>query len=63
MNEFVDYVMSFYGKDGLYDIGATKEEILMATGIRWERYKTIEFDGDSWDREQVREIILEVRAA
>jgi len=63
MNEFVNYVMSFYGKGEMYDIGATKEEILIATGIRMERHKDIPFDGDSLDREKVRDILLEMREA
>jgi len=55
--------MSFYGKGEMYDIGATKEEILIATGIRMERHKDIPFDGDSLDREKVRDILLEMREA
>lgn len=61
MNEFVDYVMSFYGKDEIYDIGTTKQEILIATGIRLERLKEVPFHGDSLDREAVRDIIIESR--
>jgi hypothetical protein len=66
MKEFVDYVMSFYGKDEIYDIGATREEVWQATCIRIKRMKEeprngISFEGDSMDREIVRDIILEIR--
>jgi len=61
MNAFVDYVHSFYGKGQLYDINATRYEILIATGVRLERHKEIKFIGDSIDREMVRDIILEMR--
>lgn len=61
MNDFVMYMLGFYGKDGIYDINATTEEILLATGIRLERFKEISFCGDTFDREKIRDIILEVR--
>ena len=62
VSEFVDYVMSFYGKGELYDIGATRAEVLIAIIVRLEREKGLEFAGDTIDREKVRDIILEVRA-
>ena len=31
MNEFVSYVYDFYGKNGIYDMGATVSEIQTAT--------------------------------
>ena len=66
MKEFVDYVMSFYGKDGIYDIGATRDEVWNATCIRIKinadmPLNGISFEGDSIDRESVRDIILELR--
>lgn len=61
MNEFVEYVFGFYGKGGIYDMDASRDEILVATGIRLERDKSISFDGDSLDREKVRDIIIERR--
>ena len=62
MNEFIDYALSFYGVGGLYDIGATRDEVLIATGIRIERDKEVDFVGDTVDREKVRDIIIEMRA-
>lgn len=63
MEEFIEYVMSFYAKDGIYDIGATRREVELAIGIRLGRTE-IPFDGDSIDREMIRDIILdEIRSA
>lgn len=61
LQEFIDYVLSFYAKDEMYDIKATRDEVLIATGIRLERFNDNEFCGDSFDREKVRDIILELR--
>ena len=56
---FVNYVKSFYGPGGIYDMGATDAMIidsiiqyLTSPGIHWA-------DGDSFDREQVRDIMIE----
>ena len=70
LSEFVDYVWSFYGEhdDTLYPIvGLTKQDIIDAFDIYVERIEKgdIEYahyswgDGDSLDRERVRDIILE----
>lgn len=70
MKQFVDYVMGFYGKGEIYDIGATREEVWNATCIRIHRSENmgnplngISFEADSLDREAVRDIILEMRSA
>ena len=70
LTEFVDYVWSFYGEhdDTLYPItGLTRQDIVDAFNIYVERLEKgdIEYahyswgDGDSLDRERVRDIILE----
>ena len=69
LSEFVDYVWSFYGSDDpLYPIkGLTKKDIVDAFNIYVERIEKgdLEYvhyswgDGDSLDRERVRDIILE----
>ncbi len=59
MKDFVDYVMSFYGPGEICDMGATRDDVLIATGIRVEGRKDIEFTGDSFDRELVRDILIE----
>jgi len=59
---FIDYVLSFYGKGGLYPIESlTVEEIKKAVKIRKKIKPKFEFAGDSIDREMVRDIILAKR--
>lgn len=60
LQEFIDYVMDFYGNGGLYDFKATLSEVKKAIEIRL-LFKGIEFDGDTLDRELVRDIILTIR--
>jgi hypothetical protein len=57
--EFINYVRSFYGPGGMYDMDATYDMIVDATiqyltteGISW-------CNGDSTDREMVRDILIE----
>ncbi len=57
--EFINYVRSFYGPGGIYDMDATYGMIVDATiqyltteGISW-------CNGDSTDREMVRDILIE----
>jgi len=59
-NEFIDYVFDFYGQDGIYDMQATKEQIATATNIRLKslKYVKLPFDGDTIDREIVRDILI-----
>ena len=70
LDEFIDYVWSFYGEhdDTLYPIqGLTKKDIYDGCVIYLDRIEKgdIEYshyswgDGDSVDREHVRDIILE----
>ena len=75
LNEFIDYVWSFYGEhsETLYPIkGLTKKDILDAFKVYRKRIQAAESNngrwfnesyswggGDSLDRERVRDIILE----
>ena len=75
IDEFVDYVWSFYGEhsETIYPIkGLTKQDILDALKVYQERIEIAKSnnerwfnvtyswgDGDSLDRERVRDIILE----
>jgi hypothetical protein len=56
--EFINYVRSFYGPGGIYCMGATDEMIIDAA----IQYITTEGNtwggGDSYDREQVRDILI-----
>ena len=56
---FVDYVYDFYGKNGIYDMGATRDNITTATIDYVSSDDSLPFYGDSLDRERVRDIILE----
>ena len=53
---FVNYVRSFYGPGGIYDMGATDVMIIEAT-IQYIN-SGADFCGDSFDREHVRDIMI-----
>ena len=60
--EFVDYVFDFYGaEDAIYPMGATKEQISVATLDYLDQCRD-DADlwgyGDSLDRERVRDILI-----
>jgi hypothetical protein len=57
MIKFYQYVRSFYGKDGLYPMGATVPDIVAATKILIDAVGDA-FEGDSFDREDVRDILI-----
>jgi hypothetical protein len=56
-------MLEFYGKGGIYDYGFTAEQINLATQLYKCRlkshYNLDEFHGDTVDRENVRDIILD----
>jgi uncharacterized protein YwqG len=58
LHQFVEYVLSFYGKqeDALYDYEFTEDEVLNATIEYISAGKP--FEGDSVDREAVRDIVF-----
>jgi hypothetical protein len=60
LQEFYDYVLSFYGADGLYPMDATLKLIKQATSthIKILKLKGDEFCGDSIDRECVRDLLI-----
>ena len=61
---FTQYMLDFYGPKGIYDYGFTAEQINLATQLykcrMEEQFGQTEFEGDSVDRERVRDIILEI---
>ena len=60
VNEFINYVYDFYGKNGIYDMGATRDNITTATIDYISSLlakKDYTFCGDSLDRERVRDIL------
>jgi len=56
--EFINYVRSFYGPGGIYDMKATDAMIIDAT-IHYITEGGYKFCGDSFDREHVRDIMIE----
>jgi hypothetical protein len=61
MTEFYDYVLSFYGPQGIYPMGANLTVVRKATQdlIRILKIKGQEFCGDSIDRELVRDLLID----
>lgn len=57
IEKFASYVLSFYGAGGIYDMKATRDQVLIATGVLLARNNS--FEGDSVDREWVRDIMIE----
>ena len=56
--DFIEYVYSFYGKEGLYPMGATISQIIGAVGVLLTS-EDWDFAGDSFDREKIRDILIE----
>ena len=64
--EFVDHVNTFYGSNSIYGKesfpstgGVTKAEIILAIKIRMLMNIKLPFEGDSMDREIIRDIMIE----
>ena len=64
--DFINYCLDFYGWNGLYDQGRTKEQIAYATTLYLDAIAHYDSDtytwgnGDSLDRELVRDIMNEL---
>ncbi len=60
LGPFYSYVFQFYGRDGIYPMGATMNMIRKATDthIKILDLKNVEFAGDSIDREMVRDLLI-----
>lgn len=57
--KFVDYVYSFYGRNGIYPmVGVTKKMITESTMYYLDTLCMNDFCGDSLDRERVRDIMI-----
>jgi len=59
-NEFISYVLSFYGETGIYPENArTKEQVSYATLMYLDSLTDTRTwgDGDSLDRERVRDLM------
>jgi len=60
---FTEYMMAFYGPEGVYPMGFNEVQVNIATAIYKMRLESrgAEFCEDSVDREAVRDLILEAR--
>jgi hypothetical protein len=59
INYFIQYCFDFYGKDGVWPLGATENQIAKALCIHLADDSRPEFCGDTVDRERVRDILME----
>jgi len=61
-NDFINYCLDFYGWNGLYDQGRTREQIAYATLMYLDSLTETRTwgEGDSLDRERVRDIMNEL---
>jgi hypothetical protein len=62
LEKFVDYCYEFYGPEGIYPMGATRDVITDATLQLMKQYteqSEYEFVGDSIDREFVRDFLID----
>ena len=56
LSEFVDYCWGFYGTGEVFDLGASRSALRSACRLVTYR-KDIPFEGDTSDREYVRQIL------
>jgi hypothetical protein len=59
--DFVEYCLAFYGHGGIYDYGFTFDEVCQGLIKRFSYRPSMDFDGDTVDREYVREMVFEIR--
>ena len=59
--DFVEYCLNFYGPGGIYDYGFTFDEICRGMIKRFGYRPSLDFDGDTVDRELVCEMVFEIR--
>jgi hypothetical protein len=54
---FIEYVLGFYGSEGVYPMGAKVSHVVWALEELLSR-EDYDFAGDSFDREKVRDIMI-----
>ena len=59
--EFIDYCLAFYGDGGIYDFKMTREELTEGLERRLKNRPDVPFEGDTIDREFVRDEVLAMR--
>jgi hypothetical protein len=61
IEEFVQYVLSFYGdstQDPVYQMNVTRDDVLHALVELLLSTPNFKFEGDSIDREKVRDVMI-----
>ena len=59
--EFIDYCLDFYGDGGIYDFNMSREELAEGLERRIKNRPALTFDGDTTDREIVRDEVFAMR--
>jgi len=59
--DFVDYCLDFYGPGGINDYGFHFSEVCEGLIKRFQYSPSVDFDGDTVDRELVRDMVLSAR--
>lgn len=59
--DFIDYCLDFYGSGGIYDYGFHFSEVCEGIIKRFQYKPSLDFDGDTVDRELVRDMVLSAR--
>ena len=66
IEDFLEYVLSFYGDKGVYPMGATREQVIACTKERLDQDPgphappcAQRFEGGRVDREVVRDLLIE----
>jgi hypothetical protein len=62
-DQFIAYCLDFYGESGIYPLGFTRGQLALATELYQLKLKQgrEQFEGDTVDRENVRDLLLELQ--
>ena len=60
VKQFTDYVLSFYGKDGLYPFKC--EDDMIVSIAKFYAATEYDFENDSTDRERVKQMLIAIGA-
>lgn len=64
-DQFIRYCLDFYGDKGIYPLGFTRRQLELATELYQLKLRQGRetFEGDTRDRENVRDLLLELQGA
>tara|TARA_B100000963_G_scaffold261127_1_gene229335 strand:+ start:418 stop:630 length:213 start_codon:yes stop_codon:yes gene_type:complete len=60
-HRFIDYCLAFYGDGGIYEFSMTRDELANGLKRRLKNRPEVPFDGDTIDREFVRDEVFAMR--